>query len=254
MKDAVAQGTDELFTAIYEGEDDSVVRLLRAGVSAHAVDEEEETTLHLAAVQDLPGIVRLLLAAGADPNRGSGPDQGELPLCAAAVWGHTEAVRALLAAGARPDAREEFGGTALLWAAGNGHADTVDALLKQGADITLADARQECPLVLAARRGSPATVRVLLEHGTDETQRRAALDESRKWLDVDIAEELETGLLRTHGDGHESRTRRLAQQDGTGIVMVELLRDGEPFAGHERETGHRAIVALLEGELGQRAE
>lgn len=254
MKDAVVHRSDELFTAIYEGEENTVARLLRAGVSAHAVDEDGETALHLAAVEDRSGIVRLLLAAGAEPNRGSGPDRRELPLCAAAAWGHTETVAALLSAGAEPDAREEFGSTALLWAAGNGHATTADALLSHGADATLTSGRGESPLVLAARGGSPATVRVLLEHGAGETERRAALAEARKWLDLDIAEELGAGLRRTYGEGHEVVTRQLMSEDGTATVTVELLRDGEPFAGQERQTGHRSIMALLEGGAGAPVE
>ncbi|MBO0518184.1 ankyrin repeat domain-containing protein, partial [Streptomyces beijiangensis] len=81
-----------------------------------------------------PGIVRLLLAAGADPNRPSGDDTVDLPLCGAASGGHTEVVRALLAAGAEPDLREELDFTAMTWAAQKGYGKTAEVLLAHGAD------------------------------------------------------------------------------------------------------------------------
>jgi hypothetical protein len=71
---------DELF-----GDDDAVVRLLRADAPAESTDEDGLTALHAAATGDEPGIVRLPLAVGADPGL-PGPDDGDLPLCAAAVW------------------------------------------------------------------------------------------------------------------------------------------------------------------------
>ncbi|MYR37440.1 hypothetical protein GTX14_13235, partial [Streptomyces sp. SID4944] len=80
-----------LFDALYE-DDDAVVRALRAGARAESSDEEGTTALYLAAVHDRPGAVRLLLAAGADPDRASGPEGSDLPLCGAACGGHTEVV------------------------------------------------------------------------------------------------------------------------------------------------------------------
>lgn len=121
-----------LFTAVREGDEDAVVRLLRSGVSPDAVDEDGQTALYLAAVSDRPGVVRLLLVAGAAPDRLS---QGtDAPLCGAACGGHTEVVRALLAAGAAPDTVEEFGFTALTWAVRLGRVAVVRELLAAGAD------------------------------------------------------------------------------------------------------------------------
>ncbi|MBK3588604.1 ankyrin repeat domain-containing protein, partial [Streptomyces sp. MBT57] len=150
-----------LFDALYEDEN-AVVRALRAGAQAESSDEEGTTALYLAAVQNLPEAVRLLLAAGADPDRASGEGTADLPLCGAACGGHTEVVEALLSAGARPDLREEFGFTALRWAVGLGHASTVEALLSGGADPLLPGPQGEPMLVLAAQRGSLRTVRALL--------------------------------------------------------------------------------------------
>ncbi|MFE2293578.1 ankyrin repeat domain-containing protein [Streptomyces sp. NPDC059452] len=238
-----------LFDALYE-DDDAVVRALRAGAQAESSDEEGETALYLAAVQDRPGAVRLLLAAGADPNRASGPEAGDLPLCGAACGGHTEVVEALLMAGARPDLREEFGFTALRWAVGLGHASTVKVLLAGGADPLLPGPRGEAMLVLAAERGSLRTVRALLEYGAGAAGQDAvvgvALAEARRLAGLDPERELLRRLEETYGPGLDAVVRRDVV-DGEETVTVELLRDGEPMAGADLHTGHGEIVALLEG-------
>ncbi|GAA2952793.1 MULTISPECIES: ankyrin repeat domain-containing protein [Streptomyces] len=249
MKNEPAGDAHSLFEALYEG-DSAVVRALRAGASAEARDEDGTSALYLASVQDLPGTVRLLLAAGADPDRPSGPDEGDLPLCGAACGGHTEVVEALLAAGADPDLREDLGFTALRWAAGLGHARIAELLLDQGADPGLPGPRDEPPLVVAARRGSLPTVRVLLRHRAPGLAQ--ALETARRMLTVDVEKELLRSLEALHGPGHESAVRRTPVPGGV-LVTVELLRDGTPFAGQDQETGHGAIATLLEEELGLHA-
>ncbi|MFJ8886310.1 ankyrin repeat domain-containing protein [Streptomyces sp. NPDC102402] len=250
MTNGPAGGARSLFEALYADED-AVVRALRAGASAESSDEEGTTALYLASVQDLPGTVRLLLAAGADPNRASGPEEGDLPLCGAACGGHTEVTGALLSAGADPDRSEQFGFTALRWAAGLGHARVAEILLAHGADPDLPGPRGETPLVVAARRGSAHTVRALLLHGA--RGRSPALEEARRMLALDVERELRDALREAYGDeGHESAVRR-EPVDGGVTVTVELLRDGEPFASQDLQTGHGAIVTLLENEMGLRA-
>ncbi|WP_444971146.1 ankyrin repeat domain-containing protein [Streptomyces sp. SAI-25] len=241
-----------LFDALYE-DDDAVVRALRAGARAESSDEEGTTALYLAAVHDRPGAVRLLLAAGADPDRASGPEGSDLPLCGAACGGHTEVVRALLAAGAQPDLREEFGFTALRWAVGLGRAATVEALLAGGADPLLPGPQGEPMLVLGAQRGSPRTVRALLAYGAgaagQEAVVGAALAEARRLAGVDVERELLRRLEEAYGPGLDALVRR-DPVDGEETVTVELLRDGVPAAGADLHTGHAEIATLLEETQG----
>lgn len=250
-KDPIAD-TQPLFEALYESED-AVVRLLRAGLPAEAVDEDGATPLYLASVSDRPGVVRLLLAAGADPDRACGPESGDLPLCGAACGGHTEVVEALLSAGARPDLREQFGFTALRWAVGLGHARTAEALLAHGADPDLPGPEGEPPLVLAARRGSLETVRALLRYGAGA--RAEALTEARRMLTADLERDLRDTLHEAFGEdgpgpsGHRTVVHR-SVVDGGETLTVELVRNGEPFAGRDQQTGHGAIATVLENELG----
>jgi hypothetical protein len=244
----------KLFEAVTSGSDDAVVRLLRAGVSAEATREDGETVLYWASVSDEAGMVRLLLAAGADPRRPSGPEGWDLPLCAAACGGHTEVVRSLLAAGAPPDGREAFDYTAIAWAVIQGFTDTVETLLEYGADPDLPGPGGEPPLLLAARRGSAATVRVLLRYGAGaRTERHPgihedALAEARRWMELDVEQELRDGLLATYGDAYETVVRRI-RAEGSETVVVELLRDGGSVAGREQQTGHAAVATILEAEL-----
>ncbi|MGA5553711.1 ankyrin repeat domain-containing protein [Streptomyces lavendulocolor] len=248
----MTKDTQALFEAVHGGDEDAVVRLLRAGVPAGAADDDGCTALYLAAVNGRAGIVRLLLAAGADPDRASGADGGDLPLCGAACHGHTGAVRALLAAGAEVDRREAFGFTALGWAVRQGFTDTVQALLEHGADPGLpgTGSGTEPPLVTAARRGSPSVVRALLERGAPGAEQ--ALREALRWAGTDVAEALRRDLAEAYGpDGYEVVVRRVPE-DGGVTVVVELLRDGVPGPGAEQQTGHAAIATLLETALGVR--
>ncbi|MFC8548303.1 ankyrin repeat domain-containing protein [Streptomyces sp. NPDC057273] len=239
-----------LFEAMHEG-DDAVVRVLRSGVSPET-DDEGETALYRAAVANEPGIVRLLLAAGADPGRGSGEEAGDLPLCGAACGGHADVVRALLAGGARADQAEAYGFTALDWAVRLGHAETVRVLLEHGAAPSRPGPDGLPPLVAAARRGSTASVRALLEYGAGPAE--DALREARRWIGVDVAEELRRGLLDTgRPEGTEETVVRHVREDGGVTVVVDVLRaDGAPSRGNEQQTGHAAIATLLERALGVR--
>ncbi|MFG2382353.1 ankyrin repeat domain-containing protein [Streptomyces avermitilis] len=234
-----------LFTAVYEGDEDTVVRLLRAGTAAEARDEDGQTALYLAAVSNEPGIVRLLLAAGADPDRLSA--DADSPLCGAACGGHTEVVRALLAAGATADLEEEFGFRALTWAVQRGQVEIVTELLAAGAHPDRPGPTGEAPLVAAARRGSPGCVRALLAHGAGALA--PALDEARRWRALDVEAELRAGLEQMYGPGHEVVTHRIPE-DG-GITVEVQLRTGErTVAANDQQTGHAAVVTLLEDALG----
>ena len=57
----------------------------------------------------------------------------------------------LLAAGARPDARDETGRTALMFAASSGNAAAVQALLDAGADLHARDGRGQVVFLAGMR-------------------------------------------------------------------------------------------------------
>jgi uncharacterized protein len=118
-----------LVEAAGSGEVGQVAALLRAGADPDLAAPGGTTPLYRASVQDRADNVRVLLAAGADPNAESGTGEEGLPLCAAACWGHSGVIRELLAAGADPERREDGGRGrhAAEWAEAGGHRLVAEA-------------------------------------------------------------------------------------------------------------------------------
>ncbi|UYQ61557.1 HEAT repeat domain-containing protein [Streptomyces peucetius] len=69
-------------------------------------------------------------------------------------------------------------------------------------------------------------------------------------MTLDLEEELRAGLI-AFDPGAETVSRHVEEDGGTTIV-VEVLRDGVPAAGNERQTGHGAVATILEERLGIR--
>ncbi|MFE9562212.1 ankyrin repeat domain-containing protein [Streptomyces sp. NPDC006487] len=125
---------DELVRAAGAGDEATVARLLSRGPDVDARDAEGRTGLDIAVHRGRDGVVRMLLAAGADPEQITGPYDEELPLVQAATRGHTGIVRQLLAAGADPDRANGLRATPLGRSGAEGHTETARVLLEHGAD------------------------------------------------------------------------------------------------------------------------
>ena len=117
-------------------------------------------------------ILRLLLAAGADPNR---PTLSRTPLSLAVCTGDIEVVELLLDAGAnpagegwspfsklrRPKGGLAFYGNAIHEAAEKGFTDIVSLLCSRGADTSAKDHEGKTALEIARERGHSKIVNVL---------------------------------------------------------------------------------------------
>lgn len=92
------------------------------------------------------------------------PDEyGLTALMFAAMSGHTEALSLLLDAGADVQAADKDGSTALMFAASSGHTQGLKLLLKQKSNLEVADTEGCTALMRACKRGQTNSVRLLLK-------------------------------------------------------------------------------------------
>ena len=96
------------------------------------VEHARSTALTRTSFKGYLDIVKALLAARADKDKGDG--YGNPPLIWAATQSHLKVVQVLLKAGAKVDKANKWGYTALMRAARNDHIEVVEALLAAGAN------------------------------------------------------------------------------------------------------------------------
>jgi ankyrin repeat protein len=88
----------------------------------------------------------------------------------AAYFGVREVVNALLG-GQRPNLKDSYGRTPLLYTAENGHEAVVKLLLEEGAKLEFkSEYDGRTPLAYAAENGHEAVVKPLLEKGAEKPQ------------------------------------------------------------------------------------
>ena len=143
--------------------------LLQGGADPNALDRQRYDLITIAAVRNDVEMIRIGLAAGANPKNITSPYDGTA-LIAAAHLGHVETVRALIQAKAPLDHVNNLGWTALIEAivlgdGGARHTEVLRALIAAGADVNLADRTKTTPLALAKQRGYSSMVRLLEQAG-----------------------------------------------------------------------------------------
>ena len=168
-----ADGYTPLDIAAFKGNTPVVRALLALGVTA--------TTKSLALAVKHPGVVRLLLAAGAPAGAlvtFAGDDDSATPLMEAAYDAEFESVQLLLGAGASLVRRNEHGETVLMHSLCSESTDAaavlsvVEALLAAGADVYARDLAGNTPLHHLAKRShaqpwAASAARLLLGSGAD---------------------------------------------------------------------------------------
>lgn len=164
-----ADGFTPLLLAAEHGRDPSILKiLLESGADPNLPETwNGETALHMAVRKDAPGIVTLLLNAGATADL---PDyNGNTAMHLAARSEDLAAITAMLEVGTDPNARDKSKGTPLHDAAsGDDDGAIVRALLDAGADVNARDWLEKTPLHWAAKYNrSSEVISTLIQAGAD---------------------------------------------------------------------------------------
>lgn len=182
MSVALPGGNTALLLALKNKHVQVARTLLQAGADPR-VSSAGLSVFSQAAYLGEAGLIRQLLKQGLDPNF-LAAKRGDLPLASALFAKQSEVVRILLAAGANPNAPGRGGTTPLEIAIQGGFMEAVKLLLHHGADVNHRAARGMTPLMQAVGAGQGSLVPVLLDRGAGVNERsdrgKTALDLARE--------------------------------------------------------------------------
>ena len=167
FNNSYANSYDDFFVAIRRDDASTVTALIARGFDPNTPDPKGQNGLMMALAEPaLKAAQALLDAPKIDVNARNRQD--ETPLMIAALKGETGMVRELIAKGADIN---KPGWTPLHYAATRGHLEIMSLLLDDSAYIDAASPNGTTPLMMAASYGTPAAVKLLLDEGADPTLR-----------------------------------------------------------------------------------
>jgi len=167
-----------LADVIQAGDDAAALKLVESGMNVNTPQGDGTTPLDWATYRLDVGLVKALLAHGADPNAMN--KFGSEPLAEAVKAANLELVKILLGAGAKADAPNADGQTPLMLAARDGQLEIAQLLVRHGANVNARETwRGQTALMWAAAQGYPAMTEYLVKHGA-EVDLRAVYND---WLD-----------------------------------------------------------------------
>lgn len=181
---------EELRVAAMEGKQDRIEALLREGAAPDGADGRGCTALHGAAQWGHPGIVKLLLDKGADPNVAESGGLAGTALTRAAVNGHFDIVKMLVDAKADVNATDYEKRTGLHLAIQTGREDIALYLIDAGTAVDTQSRMGDTPLLDAIRRDMYGVALALAERDANPNIRDAdgltirEVVAGRNWPDV----------------------------------------------------------------------
>jgi ankyrin repeat protein len=253
---AVLSGRLTMILALERNDTDTVKLLLSLGISANMrliVTGEEHRPLHYAAYNGNPGMVRLLLANGADIKA------DKALLIEAVIGGNPEVVKILLQEGADPN-KESGYSSPLMCAVEKGDGDMVRLLVNSGAGINFINSRDMTALDTAREKGFGEIARLLLNLGAREKvsspQREMALYSAvdnrdfqkmghllDKGTDIDCLDGLrQTPLIHASAYGNSKAALWLLEHGARADIRDVNGRDALWYAS---EKGLADLVELL---------
>ncbi|XP_058499707.1 dynein axonemal heavy chain 12 [Solea solea] len=158
------KGETPLFLAVVHGLRENATFLLQNGSSPDLQNDEQDSPLVAAILNDQYDLATLLLRHRANVDQ-TGP-LNRTALHESAFLGLENFVYLLLESGAKPNSCDIKMKTPLALAAQNGHLNVVEVLVQKGANVRC-ESESGTILFEAAASGNPDIISLLLEHGAD---------------------------------------------------------------------------------------
>jgi ankyrin repeat protein len=227
-------GSPPIVMAAQRGDPAMLKLLIDAGANVKAQDRNGWSAMRWARhsggrmPQHQAEIIRLLAEAGAEDVSG----QRAEALFAAVLQADVGGVRQALSSGANPNARDNRGVPALIYACNKGEAEIVRLLIQAGAHVNASPQHDTTPLIAAITGGSVDVVRQLLAAGARVDQadhiHRTPLQVASSWKRTEI-----TRLLLTSSASVDSAALAMAALNGSADQVRLLLSSGaDPNAGN----------------------
>ncbi len=179
---------------------DTLNKKLREAISYSRLDRVEKLVAEGASVEDPPGegkyrplarainenetgIVRFLLAKGADANGDNTGVTSYTALTRALSHKNREMAHLLIAAGADIMKTDGDGKSPAHYAAEHGFGDILQLLAEKGADLNARNSQGNTPLHIVAQAGHANIAKLLMDHGADVTVTNASMNTA-----ADVAE------------------------------------------------------------------
>jgi serine/threonine-protein phosphatase 6 regulatory ankyrin repeat subunit A/serine/threonine-protein phosphatase 6 regulatory ankyrin repeat subunit B len=138
-------------------------------VKVDAVDENQQTILHLATEYKEENLINILLERKAEINAKN--SDLETPLMIATNLELYNSVKSFLRNGADPNMKDRRGRTSLHFATNHDRSDLIQILLDNGAEIDVANT-DGTPLIVAVKKGYTSSMDLLLTSGANVNLKR----------------------------------------------------------------------------------
>lgn len=236
---------NDLSGAARAGDIAKVKLLIEQGKDVNQSDKTGgRTPLHWAVRHDHADVMELLLASGADINKGD--QAGKTPLSHAAENGKVELTIALIKAGADVNKRDFVGGNSVLWAAGLGTPETLKILVDAGGSVEVRDINGLTPLQWAAQTGKTDSMAILITGGADVNSQDNLAGET-VLMRASRSGKIESINLLLTNNADPNKTTKLganalhvASEYGSAVIVARLVEAGMD-ANHKDARGWNAL-------------